>query len=351
MRVLIVAIVVVGCFGASVSAQEAPPPAAELAKFKPLLGHWSGSGTASFAPGAPEMKWTSTSTMQWILGGHFLQDDVKVTFAGEGAPPPMVFRSFYGWDRNHGKYVSYSVGNSGEMEKATHVAWIDKTLVKFSEMVEGGVPSITRAMTTLSEHGSDFQIQIASGLGDFGTLVSGTLKKSETGYTISGDDLKHGAPASEEMKKIAGMCGSYTMSGEMSPKGMPAPMQISASETVAPIFGGSIIDMRVKGDPLGGPDGFQYEAIVLLAWNPKSGCYDQVYFNNVGDANSAELRWSSDKVLASWESGLQYGEPVATQASIHLDDSGAIVKAVVHRLDEGGVAVKAFSGSYKKSGS
>lgn len=340
---------------ATVAAQEGemPTPAAELAKFKPLIGSWSGTGKATMAPGAPEMTWTSASTYKWVLADHFVQEDTKVTFAG-GAMPAMIFRTFWGWDRNENKYVSYSIGNSGEMQAAATVAWTGSTLVSFSAMVEETGPSFHRSAVTVTGDSAKFNVQVANGAGPFNTMVEGELKKAESGYAISDAELKASMPGfapevSAEMKKIASICGSYSMKGNMVPAPGAPPMDISAKESIQPIFGGAILEMRVHGDPIGGEDGFRYEGLVFLGWNAKSGCYDEMYMNNVGDTMSMELRWVDDKHLVSMQAGLQYGTPVASQASVRLDESGSIVAATIDRMNNGSKAIRAFSGEYKKN--
>ncbi len=330
---------------------EIPKPASELDAFKSLLGNWQGSGTVAMVPGAPKMAWTSKSTWQYVLGGHFLREDLRVEFEGE-AMPAMLFRSYYGWDRSKKQLVSYSMGSTGELEIPSNVTWTDpNTLIILTTIVKDGVPIIQRSVMTFSGEEYTLKMQTAPGASDFRTWGEGKIKRAESGYTISDEDLKQGTvAASEDMQKLHSICGSYVMKGEMVPApGAPA-MSISSKESIKPCFNGSFLEMRVKGDPR--PEdssGFQYEGLAFIAWDAHKECYTEVYMNNMGETSTVELRWVGKKSLVSTHAGVQYGQPQATRATLELNDAGAIQKVSMECLNSNHALERVFLGEYIKT--
>ena len=301
-------------------------------------------------PGTEPMKWTSSGTFKWILDGHFLQEDVRVEFAGSGSPA-MVFRNYYGWDRIQKKLVSYTVGSSGEMHAASHVTWLnDKTLLVLGSSIANGAPVINRTVLTSANGEWGFKMQAASGADDFVTIVAGTIKPSGSPYAISDAELAAGvAPASDSMRKIQSICGSYSMKGKMEPVPGAPMMEISAKETIRSIFNGTILQMHVKGDPTPGAGGFQYEGIAYLKWNPTTECYDQFYLNNWGETSTSEMRWVDDRSLVSTQTGVQYGQPDASRVTLKLSEAGTIQTVSMDRMSANNAAVRAFWGEYKKT--
>ena len=126
-------------------------------------------------------------------------------------------------------------------------------------------------------------------------------------------------------------------------------MAISGQEVIAPIFNGSIISMHIEGDPVGGdPSGFRYEGLAFLTWNPKHECYDQFWLNNMDETATTELRWVDDRNLVATHSGVQFGKPEASRATLELNEKGAIKKTSMDRLNSTNAVVRAFHGTYTK---
>ena len=334
---------------------EMSKPAPQLDKFKVMIGNWEGTGTAVVMPGAPATKWTSKSTWKWILNGYFLQEDLRVDFQEEGTPFTMVMRHFYGWDVQSQRYVAYNISNSGELNIDDQINWVnDSTLVLASAKSKNGQPLLER---TVMEFGGDtckFRMQTAPGANDLGTIVEGTLKRTDQPYAISDAELNAAfmpTPVSPAMKKIHRISGQYTMQGEwiMMP-GSPA-MKISGKESIRPIFGGHMLLMHVIGDPTeGAPEAYVYEHLAFLSYNAERDCYTQVYLTNMGESSDQELRWLGDNKLVTVTSSLQYGQPVAARSLLELSETGVIQKVSMDSLTSGHKVQRAFIGNYKKTG-
>ncbi len=353
MKRLILLIVVLMFALTPILAQEMgiPKPAQELGAFKKLIGHWQGSGTTTMAPGAPPGKWTSKSTFQFVLDGHFLREDVRVDFEG-GAMPTMLFRSYYGWDRNNKQLVSYTIGSTGDLEISSSVTWPDaNTLIILCTIVKDGEPIIQRSVMTFSGDEYTLKMQTARGASDLQTWGEGKIKRAESGYTISDEELKQGmVAASEGMQKLHSICGSYTMKGEMVPAPGAPTMTITSKETIQPCFNGSVLQFWVKGDPMpGDTTGFRYEGLAFLVWDAHKECYNEVYLNNMGESSIVELRWIGEKSLVSTRSGVQYGLPTVSRATLELNDAGAIQKVSMDSMNSNHGVVRAFMGEYTKT--
>jgi hypothetical protein len=79
------------------------------AALKPIAGSWSASVKTWMQPGAPAQESTATAEAQWLMGGRYLQEDVKGTIGG------MAFegRGVVGYDNLKKKYVGTWIDNMG----------------------------------------------------------------------------------------------------------------------------------------------------------------------------------------------------------------------------------------------
>jgi hypothetical protein len=286
-----------------------------------------------------------------VLGDRFVQSDMKVEF-GPGMPA-MVFHSYYGYDASEDRVVSYSIGNTGELEASDHVSWVDdSTLVVLSMLSQGGVPVVNRSITKIAGDEQTFLWEAANGTAGFATMVEGKMKKSEQGYAISDAEWSAGyAPvgAPAPMEKIGRIAGDYRMTGEFSMAPGAAPMRISGRETIAPVFGGSVLRMHVLGDPIPGAEGMPtYEGLSFLTWDPTRECYREFWLNNMGETSIQEIRFVGENKLVTTQTRLQAGEPQATRGAIELDESGTIVKVSLDRMSAGNQPERAFFAEYKK---
>ena len=87
-----------------------------------------------------------------------------------------------------------------------------------------------------------------------------------------------------------------------------------------------------------------------IAWDPTEECYREFYLNNMGETGVQELRFVDDTRLVTTLARLQGGEPEATRGTVHLDDTGSIVKVSMDRMNAGNAPERAFLGEYKKLG-
>ena len=90
-------------------------------------------------------------------------------------------------------------------------------------------------------------------------------------------------PPSAEIRKLGKIAGNYAMKGwYMMAPGQPK-MDIAADEVIAPIFGGSILEIVVEGKPTEAMGGFAYRAWSAIAWDADDECYRQIFVNNMGE--------------------------------------------------------------------
>jgi hypothetical protein len=157
-------------------AQESSQRPAALQKFEKVIGNWEGQGTHTPYPGAEAMAWTSTSTAQWILGGQFMLEDMRIKFAAAGVMPSdtIIFRTLHGWDPERKVVFTHQVSNMG-MGGAGELHWHDdNTLLAVNHGIEGGVPYVERTLSKLTD--GTFQMARASGDGEMTVSVEGKMK-------------------------------------------------------------------------------------------------------------------------------------------------------------------------------
>lgn len=203
-----------GAIGLVASSAFAQEPSAQLRRFDRMIGNWEGSGEVFIGPGAEGMPWTSVSTVQRILDGHFFQEDLRIEF-GEGMPP-MIWRSIYGWDSEHDRPIIHSVSNDGA-SMAGNMHWQDEnTTISVSHGVEEGTPYAERATTHWGDGVARFVIERALGDGPFFEHVKGSFKKSEK--TVSATSVENsiafGEPNSN-LRIFDKMMGTYRGKGQI----------------------------------------------------------------------------------------------------------------------------------------
>lgn len=67
---------------AVVAVQDAPKPGKEHDALKPFVGEWTFAGKFQMDPAQPPMEFNGTETSKMVLGGFYLNSEVKSTFAG-----------------------------------------------------------------------------------------------------------------------------------------------------------------------------------------------------------------------------------------------------------------------------
>lgn len=74
-----------------------------------FAGKWNHTIKSWMAPDAPPQESQGTNDNQWIMGGRYLQENVKGTFMGQ----PFEGMAIIGYDNALGEYVSVWIDNMG----------------------------------------------------------------------------------------------------------------------------------------------------------------------------------------------------------------------------------------------
>ncbi|MBI4881233.1 MAG: DUF1579 family protein, partial [Planctomycetes bacterium] len=287
--------------------------------------------------------WTSRSQVKKAMGGFFLEE-LTVIDAGPAAPAPIVFRSFYGYDAERGKYMSCGVGNMG-MVSLSEIHWVDEnTMVSAQSAIEDGSFVTDRWITTLEADGSSFVGQRAVGGGEFFEHVQGQMRRSEEPFEAPDLETAPGlAPAGPEMQRLNRMAGRYRLSGSFQIMPGAPPMEVSGDERMRPLFGGCVLEATVHGDPI--PEFGGYEAWAAFAWDPAEECYACVYVNSMGEISKSEARWVGD-CLVSTHAVLRTGQPSVSRGIVFTNERGAITKVLSHSIVGDEAPFQDFEGTY-----
>ena len=331
----------------SLAAQDIAPqaPAKELEKLERLVGTWEASGTTNMMPGMPPAKWTSTTTTRWVLDGHFLRSDTQIV--GEGMPGTLQFIEFMGWDQGSDRYVAMSVNNMGVVQTSEIVWTSPDTMVQASTGYEQGQFFVDRWITKLGDDELEFVGERSLGHDDFFDYVTGQSKRTSaepTDIEIQDASFIPMMPVSKAMKDLADMAGEYTFKGWLVMPNMPK-MDISGSDKVEAIFGGTVIQMNSKGDPIEGMP-TDYVGIGFMGWDEHEKQYKTFWLNNMAEVSVAEMHWMDDK-LAMFAMHPYMGQPGAARHIIELDEDGKMKKIIGEILHGIGKPQRSFEGTYE----
>lgn len=324
------------------TAQEAPPgPAPELQKLAPLVGDWSGSGTAQAGPNT--VKWTARSSCAWVLDGHFLQEDTQVVF--DDMATPMTFRTYHGWDRENGRYVTAAIDNSGGARLEPLHFLPDGTIVQLQRRYQAGQPYAERSRRRIDGDSMALRIDVWTAEGASRTAVEGTLTRGEEAFAIDWDSAAwNDAKPAPELQRLARSAGTYTFSGAMVMQpGAPA-VKITGTDTFAPVFGGTIFRGESVGEAEGMPG--QWRGEVFWSFDPHRKCLAGVYVGNMGEVMTMQAWWAGAGELVSTFAGTRQGTPVAERMVLTFDDEGRAAEAVADTLVGTAAPYRSFWGSY-----
>jgi len=327
---------------AALTAQAAPTPAPQLAKFDRVVGSWQGSGTMIQKPGDEPMKWTASNTVKRAFGGHIVERDTTVEFGD--AAPPVTMRALVGWDpdREQFKVCALSDRRPGS---ARDITWADdKTLVSVFTGLEDGQQVIERTVAVFGDDKYSLTIDRAVGSGDFYRCAEGNFERGKAPSTMEASFSRNATPA-VAMGKVARMAGSYDFKGHVAAvAGQPA-SDVSGNITVRPGFGGSALEIEVSGAATDTMPA--YEAWAAITWNPARNCYTVISANNMGELNTGEARWI-DGNLVSTVAAFRHGEPTVGRTVLTLGDDGSMAKAVSHGIAGTGEPRILYTGVYEK---
>lgn len=339
---LLLPALLVPALAAAGAAQMPEGPAKELARYDRLLGDFEGSGQVFHAPDAPPGQWTSVTSCTKVLGGHFLREDTSIDLGAE-VPTPLQFTTFYGFDRETKSYRSYSMTNMGEVSTA-EIHFIGDKMVWTGASMFQGQPKIERWQVQFGDRGYTMIGEEAVGDSAFFTHVTGTFKKAtgaEKAELADAAFVQGNGPAT--MKGFARMAGSYRLEGQMIPAAGAPEMAIAGDSELRLIFGGSVLEMTVKGDPIPGMG--SYEGIGGIAYDANAQCHTSFWVDNFGDASVAEGRWLDGSFVSTAERLMQ-GEPMLQRTIMICDESGKLVGEKGHNLTGTHDPVVNFSAKY-----
>ena len=321
-------------------------PAKEQAKFHQIIGHWQGSGTARGAADADPQPWTGKSVSRSVLGGHFVQEDTVIDL-GEGAPAQLVFRTFYGYDKEAKKWKSHSVSNMGGAI-STEVHWVDGAMITGQSIKKMGKLVVERWSTSFAADKNSYTINSyeAQGNGKPFKHVTGEFKrvKAVEASATSGDH-KGFFPTPKEMGYLAKWVGDYKMKGwmVMSP-GVPK-TNLTASESITSMFGGVAIAFNLKGDPI--PQFGSYEGFGAFLWNPELKCYQTLWVDNLGGAAVSKAHLVDGKFVIG-STLVANGQPSVRTAVFHSAKDGSLAGVREHATVGASDPFHAFQACYTK---
>lgn len=315
--------------GALAFAQEGmPTPAPELKKLAPLVGNWAGSGTMSEPSGAVT-KWTAVGTYGWCLDGHFLQEDMQISFAGMEAP--LVMRGYVGWDRENKRYVSATVNNGGEARMQELHLLPDGTQLQMAVHDQQGVPYAQRSLLKLDGDTLTHTIDMLMANGASMTIVDGKFTRGDKAFGGAFDGpVWMGTKPHESITRLVRSAGAYDVQGQMvMMPGQPA-ARISGTDTFQPVFGGLVLHGRTEGEAEGMPG--KYLGDVFWAHDARRDCLVGIYVSNMGEVMAMESRWSPDGKLVTTSSALFMGQPAVQRMVMEFDATGAAKAAHNHSI-------------------
>jgi hypothetical protein len=344
-------------FAPSLLGQDGAPdmsPAPQVKSFHKLLGTWNGAGTVRTSAEDPGMKWTATTHNTSVLGGHFVQQKLKIVFQGEQAPPVLAFRTIYGYDKETKKWMSYSIDNTGGTE-ANEIHWVNGKMMSGGSKTEmdmnGKLQFIVQRWTrTFSKNSYTIAVDQTVGDGKHFAHVTGSftrasaIKVASASYTAT--KIPAMAPVAKQMAPVAKWHGKYRLKGWMiMAQGMPK-MDIGGVEVVKSIFGGTILDLRFKGDPIPNA-GSAYEGWGTISWSAHSNCYKRLYIDNMGGAVLHDLHLRDGKFVGG-ALLLSMGQPVVISSVMTLNDDGSKATFSEHKAFGTSAPIHASYFTYKK---
>lgn len=324
-------------------------PAKQVKQFEKLIGTWEGSGKVSHGAGMPAEKWTAKSSADWALGGHFVREDVSIKMPS--MPNPLEIINLYGWDRENERYVQLEINNIGVARLLEVHFTADGKMITGGKSMMMGEPVVERWVSEFADGEVSFIGQQAEGAGPFYEMVSGSMKRTEA---KAADVAIADAAFVPEMVfaqtaaigKLAGAVGDYKMKGWFVPAPGADKMEFTGAETVHRIFGGSVIEMVTKGDPMPGmPD---YEGLGWMSWDDHKKCYNMIYANNMGEVAMQEGRKLGNKIIMT-SAGLYQGQPTAGRGVIELEADGSFGSSTGHHIMGDAEPVQVFEGVYEKN--
>lgn len=339
----------VSLLAASLHAQRAPAPAPESKQLAPIVGSWHGKGTMS-EPSGQKTNWTATASFRWVLGGHWLQEDLVFRF--EGMEVPFQVRGYLGYDREHARFVSVSASSDGKVEFEPMTVQKDAVLA-IAARQQGPMAYAQRTVWRRDGDALVHTVDMLLAEGASFAIAEGRFERSRPEHDANVDvDLGAKAfmnlPAHADVKRLCRMQGVYDVEGTMVPApGVPA-MAIRGVDTFRAIFGGTVLHGHTDGSAEG-MEG-RYEAVVCWARDDANGGLVGVHVSNHGEVGRMQATWTEDGRLLATTSGQRAGQAMLQRMLLSFDEKGAATGAVGHSIVGASEPAETFRARYAKKG-
>jgi len=300
-------------------AAQMPGPPAQMDRFEPFLGNWVGSGTFAPMPGV-EAEWSSRSTVERILGGYFVQEDMVVE-TGMGAP--FVFRTLYSWDAARKQYVYATFSNMEGARTGDMYFTPEGAMVNMASGVEDETVYTEQWTTVINGDSSTTTAWRSENGGPFRKFLEGTMQRGGDGCReIPASAGLVLAPAPDVMAALTDELGTWHFEGRVEPMpGMPM-MEISGREEIRAILGGLVHWSDIHGDPMpGAPPNFHGQ--VYTGWSSRANCLLFVSVDNFGGW-TVEKGWLQGTRTVLTGSGVLFGLPYVTRTIIVHEDQDTL---------------------------
>lgn len=320
------------------------PATPELNRLRPLLGHWKGSGSASFAPGSPATQWEARGSYREALSGQFVREDFEIRF--EGQPVPLVTRAYLGFDRERKAYVQVRANNAGKCELSDLTVVADGSVFSMSVGERGGVPFTERSAWRIEGDTLHLAVDLFLPSGPSVPVVNGRLARTDEAYEadFGASAFEATAPA-EALKRLARIAGTYDLEGTVVTAPGAPPLSIRGVETFQSAFGGLILVGTSRGSAEGLPG--QHEGVVFWGFDARTGSITSVYATNSGDVGGSQSRFTGDgNTLVSVHSSLRRGVPLSQRFVMHVDEHGVVKTVVGHSLLGDAPPLEGYRGNY-----
>lgn len=302
-----------------------PSPAEELARFEPMIGNWSGTGSMEM-PGVGKRTWKAHGSYRWCMNKHWVQEDFTVSM--EGDPTPLMFRSYIGWDRENERYVAAVASNEGACQFSEVTMLPDGTMLQMLVHHADGAPYTERARTKVDGDKMSMQIDMMTLEGPSMQMIDGELARTDAAFEGDLDGKAWmGAQPHADVTKLARMAGTYETAGEMVMMPGQPMMKISGTDVFRPIFGGTVVHGHTTGAAEGVPQ--TYESHGFWAWNAHNKCVDLVFVDNMGQCGAMQGWWMGDKFVST-SAAVMMGQPTTQRFVVAVDGAGHVVSGVGH---------------------
>ncbi|MFM1871991.1 MAG: hypothetical protein RL398_1413 [Planctomycetota bacterium] len=333
---------------APLAAQDKPAPNKDtLAPFRPMLGTWTGQGTAMFNVEGEPSKWHGRATFSLCLDGKFVQEDIQLHF--EGVPMPIHMRGYLGWDEAHARHAAIVVTSAGEVGLHKVKVLPDGTLLQVMNQEQDGVPYAERSLFKIHGDTMTHEIELLMAQGASVPMVRGafTRQKADAQPCVvdgSGEPFL-GMPPQADIGRLGKVAGSYKTEGEVATAPGQPRMKIAADERFEAWFGGGVVTGLTKGTAVGMPG--TYESRAYWAYDKKSESLRCVYVSSMGEIGEMEGWWVG-KQLVSVSAGRNAGQPMTQRFVLDFDEQGHAIAGRGHSMVGTADPAETFKATYKR---